>query len=289
MIASLAPNLGASPSQPIGLIAAGGRFPIYFAQKAYEVGLRLVIVGLRGLADPSLTQFAWRFHWSGPAQLGKMIRFFSQDGATRLVMAGKVYKADLMYHPWKVFAFAPDWRAFRMWFFTRRSDNRDHSVLLTIIDEFAKDGLTFASALDLCPELLVKPGVLTRRRPSTAEYADIAFGWELAKRISDLDVGQSIAVKDKNVLAVEAIEGTDRAILRAGEYVRGGFTLVKVAKQGHDMRFDVPTVGPTTIETMSRAGGRVLALEADKTILLDFEQTVALADRLGITIVALSN
>ncbi len=278
-----------SPTQPIGLIAAGGRFPLYFAEKAHAAGLRLVIVGLRGLADPTLAQFAWRFHWCGPIQLGKMIRLFSRDGAKRLVMAGKVYKGDLMYRPWRVFFFTPDWRALRMWFFNRRSDNGDHSVLLAIIDEFAKDGLTFASALDLCPELLVKPGVLTRRRPSTAEYADIAFGWELAKKFSAMEVGQSIAVKDKTVLAVEAIEGTDLAILRAGEYARGSFTLVKLAKQGHDMRFDVPTVGQTTIETMARAGGRVLALEAGKTILLDHEQTVALADRLGISIVALSN
>ena len=278
-----------SPTQPIGLIAAGGRFPLYFAEKAHAAGLRLVIVGLRGLADPTLAQYAWRFHWCGPIQLGKMIRLFCRDGARRLVMAGKVYKGDMMYRPWRLLAFTPDWRAFRAWFFSRRSDNRDHSILLAIIDEFAKDGLTFASALDLCPELLVKPGVLTRRRPSAAEYADIAFGWELAKKFSELDVGQSIAVKDKNVLAVEAIEGTDRAILRAGEYARGGFTLVKLAKKGHDMRFDVPTVGQTTIETMARAGGRVLALEADKTILLDHEQTVALADRLGISIVAVSN
>ena len=287
---SAAPALPAhAPSPPIGLIAAAGRFPLYFAEKAHAAGLPLVIVGLRGLADPALARFAWRFHWSGPAQLGKMIRLFSRDGARRLVMAGKVYKAELMYRPWKVLAFAPDWRGFRAWFLSRRSDNRDHSVLLDVIDEFARDGLTFASALDLCPELLVKPGVLTRRRPSAAEYADIAFGWDLAKKISQLDVGQSIAVKDKNVLAVEAIEGTDRAILRAGEYARGGFTLVKVAKQGHDMRFDVPTVGETTIETMAKAGGRVLALEADKTILLDEDRTVALADRLGISIVALSN
>ena len=285
---SAAFNLAVSPTQPIGLIAAGGRFPLYFAERAHAAGLRVVIVALRGLADPTIAQFAWRFHWCGPAQLGKMIRLFSKDGAHRLVMAGKMYKADLMYRPWKVLLFAPDWRAFRMWFLTRRSDNRDHSVLLKIIDEFAKEGLTFASALDLCPELLVKPGVLTQRRPSTAEYADIAFGWDLAKKISALDIGQSIVVKDKNVLAVEAIEGTDRAILRAGEYARGGFTVVKLAKQGHDMRFDVPTVGQTTIETMAKAGGRVLALEADKTILLDHEQTVALADRLGLSIVAMS-
>ena len=145
----------------------------------------------------------------------------------------------------------------------------------------------FESALDLCPELLVRPGVLTRRRPTAAEEADIAFGWELAKEMGRLDVGQSVAVKERAVLAVEAIEGTDRAIARAGELCRaGGFVVVKVAKPQQDMRFDVPTVGCSTIETLHRAGGRVLAIEAGKTIVLDQDETVALADRYGITIVA---
>src|SRR5207249_2783720 len=119
------------------------------------------------------------------------------------------------------------------------------------------DGMHFASALDLCPELLVRPGVLTRRRPTAREENDIAFGWELAREMGRLDVGQSVAVKERAVLAVEAIEGTDRAILRAGELCRaGGFVVVKVAKPQQDMRFDVPTVRPTTMETMHRVGGR---------------------------------
>ena len=134
----------------------------------------------------------------------------------------------------------------------------------------------------------MNPGVLTRRSPSSHEERDIAFGWELAKEMGRLDVGQSVAVKERAVLAVEAIEGTDRAILRAGELCRaGGFVVVKVAKPQQDMRFDVPTVGCTTIENLHRAGGRVLAIEAGKTIVLDQAQTLALADRYGITIVAL--
>src|SRR5205823_3779077 len=146
----------------------------------------------------------------------------------------------------------------------------------------------FESALDLCPELLVQPGVLTRRRPTAAEEKDIQFGWDLAREMGRLDVGQSVAVKERAVLAVEAIEGTDRAIARAGELCRaGGFVVVKVAKPQQDMRFDVPTVGCATIETMHRARGRVLAIEAGRTIVLDQRQTIALADRYGITIVAL--
>jgi DUF1009 family protein len=160
--------------------------------------------------------------------------------------------------------------------------------MLGLIDEFANEGLHFESALDLCPELLVNPGVLTRRKPTASEEQDIAFGWDLAKEMGRLDVGQSVAVKERAVLAVEAIEGTDRAIARAGELCcSGGFVVVKVAKPQQDMRFDVPTVGQNTIETLHKAGGRVLAIEAGKTILIDAEDTIQLANRRGLTIVAL--
>src|SRR5262249_29422948 len=143
------------------------------------------------------------------------------------------------------------------------------------------------SALDLCPELLVRDGVLTRRPPTASEEKDIAFGWALAREMGRLDVGQSVMVRERAGLAVEAIEGTDRAILRAGEPCgRTGFVVVKVAKPGQDMRFDVPTVGRQTIESMRTAGARVLAIEAGKTILLDEAETVALADRYGIAIVS---
>src|SRR5262249_51848491 len=140
--------------------------------------------------------------------------------------------------------------------------------LLAAIQEFEKEGFRLASALDFCPELLVREGQLTRRGPTPREQLDIEFGWELAKEMGRLDVGQSVAGCDRAVPAVEAIEGTDRAILRAGELCRGGgFTVVKVAKPKQDMRFDVPTVGVQTIDSMRIAGGRVLAIEAHKTIL----------------------
>jgi len=148
--------------------------------------------------------------------------------------------------------------------------------------------LRVESALDICPELLVLPGVLTRRAPTAAEERDIQFGWHLAREMGRLDVGQSVAVKDRAILAVEAIEGTDSAILRAGQLCRaGGFVVVKVAKPQQDMRFDVPTIGCNTIESLHQAGGRVLAIEAGKTILVDGDETVALANRYGVTIVAL--
>lgn len=278
-----------SHHRPIGLLAGAGRFPISFAEKARALGMAVSCVGLDGHADPVLRQLCWRFHWSGIAKLGRMIRLFSSDGVAQVVMAGKVHKADLLYRPWRLFSLMPDWRMIRGFYLRPRADNKDDTMILGLVKEFERDGLTVASALDTCPELLVKPGVLTRRQPSAAEQTDVEFGWQLAKKMGELDVGQSVAIKERNVLAVEAVEGTDRAILRAGELCRaGGFTVVKVAKPQQDMRFDVPTVGCTTIETMHKARARVLAIEADKTIVLDQEQTIALADRLGICIVALS-
>lgn len=273
---------------PIGLLAGWGRFPIVFAHKAQSLGLPIVCVGLRGEASPELVPLVERFYWARPLQMGRMIRSFRREGVEQVVMAGKVHKANLLYQPWKLLTLLPDWRTVCWWYFHKRRDNRDDSLLLSMIEEFRRDGLRFESALTLCPELLVNPAILTRRRPTVREERDIAFGWELAKEMGRLDVGQSVAVKERSVLAVEAVEGTDRAILRAGELCRaGGFVVVKTAKPQQDMRFDVPTIGCNTIESLHRAGGRVLAIEAGKTIVLDPEQTVALADRCGITIVAL--
>lgn len=274
--------------EPVALLAGAGRFPIAFAEKARDAGLRVVCLAIRDHADPSLETLCWRYHPVGPFQMGRMIGHCLRAGVRRVVMAGKLHKAELMYRPWRLWHWLPDWRTVTWYYWRHRRDNKDDTVLLSVIEEWGRDGLTFASALDLCPELLVKPGVLTRRAPSAAEQADIEFGWELAKAMGGLDVGQSVMIKDRVAIAVEAIEGTDRAIARAGELCqRGGFTVVKVAKPNQDMRFDVPTVGTTTVETIHRAGGRVLAVEADRTIFLDRDETVRLADWLGLTIVAL--
>jgi DUF1009 family protein len=269
------------------LLAGSGRFPIAFARKARSVGIPVVCVGVRHEASPELAGLVERFYWSGVARIGRMIRCFKRERVERLVMAGKITKA-VIYSPFRWLSLFPDWRTVSFWYRRRRPDNRDDTLLLGLIDEFAQEGLHFESALDLCPELLVPAGVLTRRKPTAREEDDIRFGWELAKEMGRLDVGQSVSVKEKAVLAVEALEGTDRAIARAGDMCpAGGFVVVKVAKPQQDMRFDVPTVGCATIETMRRAGGRVLAVEAGKTIILDQPDTVTLADRYGISIVAL--
>lgn len=273
-------------TRPVGLLAGAGNFPVAFARKMRQLGLPLVCVGFDGLADSELSRIAPVFHWCSVFKLGRMIRHFRRGGVSTFVMAGKVPKVRVIGTRWRLWRLCPDWRMLRMWF-GRRRDNRDDAVLLSIIDEFARDGLACASALELCPELLVKPGVLTRHEPTAAEWRDIEFGWELAKEMGRLDVGQSVAVKERAVLAVEAIEGTDEAIRRAGQLCpRGGFTVVKVAKPQQDMRFDVPTVGVATVEAMHAAGGAVLAVEAARTILLDAGEAIARANHYGIRIVA---
>ena len=274
-------------NEPIGLLAGSGRFPIVFAERARQLGRSVVCVGINGEASRELADLVDRFHWCRPLRLNRMIRTFRKEGVNEVVMAGKVQKTGL-YSPFWFFNLLPDWRALKtLYRITREKDNRDDTLLLGLIDEFAKDGLRFASALDYCPELLVKNGTLTRRGPSANELDDVEFGWTMAREMGRLDIGQSVVVKSKAVLAVEAIEGTDRAILRAGELCKkGGFVVVKVAKPRQDMRFDVPTVGVTTIESIHKAGGRVLAIETGRTIILDEIQTLALADRLGITVIA---
>jgi len=274
-------------SPPIGLLAGSGRFPVVFAEKARTLGIPVVCVGVRHEAPRELTSLVNRFYWAGIAKLGRMIRCFRRERVEHVVMAGKIHKADFMHRPWRVFSLMPDYRMLRFWYARLCRDKRDDTILLGLIEEFAHEGIYFRSALDLCPELLVRPGILTRRKPTKQEEADIVFGWDLAKEMGRLDVGQSVAVKERAVLAVEAIEGTDRAIARAGELCpAGGFAVIKVAKPQQDMRFDVPTIGCHTIEAIHRASGRVLAIEAGKTIIIDELRTVALADRYGISIVA---
>ncbi len=271
---------------PIGLLAGSGRFPILFAEAARRQGIPVACVGIRFEASEALRDLCDSFKVVGVSKLGGMIRAFRKMGASQIVMAGKVTK-NVMYTPLRFVRLMPDARMIRMWYSTCHADKRDDSILLAVIAEFERDGMSFASALDYCPELLVDRGTLTRRPPSSRERADIAFGWSLAKEMGRLDVGQSVAVKEKAALAIEAIEGTDRCIERAGLLCRaGGWTLVKVAKPQQDMRFDVPTIGLSTVQNLHKAGARCLAIEAARTIVIDQPEVIALADRLGLTIVA---
>ncbi len=272
--------------QRIGLLAGSGRFPILFAEAAKRQGLQICCVGVRYEASESeLRPLCERYEVVSVSRLGGMIRAFRRMGVDRIVMAGKIHK-QVMHTPMRVIRLWPDLRMIRFWC-RKLKDKRDDSILLGVIREFERDGMTYVSALDYCPELLVNQGILTRRRPTPAEWADIRFGWRLAKEMGRLDVGQSVAVKECAALAIEAIEGTDRCIERAGQLCRaGGWTLVKVAKPQQDMRFDVPTIGVSTIENLKKAGAKVLAIEAGMTIVVDQADVVALAERYGITIVS---
>jgi len=283
-----APRFGPTVGRaPVGLLAGAGRFPILFAEKAREVGLPVICVGVAGMADPVLASLCDEFTWLKRMSLGAIFRAFRHGDARQWTMAGKFHK-HIIFQPRRLLRLVPDWRALRFFFLRRRSDNRDDSLLLGLIDEFRRQGMECVSALDVCPELLVKQGLLTRRQPTAQEQRDIEFGWALAKEMGRLDIGQSVMIRERSVLAVEAIEGTDQAILRAGELCgRSGFVVVKVSKPNQDMRFDVPTIGKTTIESMKQAGGKVLAVEADRTILIDESEAIALADAYGIAVLAL--
>jgi hypothetical protein len=270
----------------VGLIAGAGRFPIVFAEKAKSVGVPVVCVGVYQMADPALQDLCTEFHWLRRMSLGFVFKKFQQANAKHWTMAGKYYK-HVLFQPGFWWRLLPDWQFAKLWF-SRRADNKDDSLLLTLIGAFEKRGMTCVSALDVVPELLVREGVLTNRKPSEKELADIQFGWRLAKEMGRLDIGQSVMVRNKACLAVEAIEGTDQCILRAGALCKNAnFVVVKVAKPQQDMRFDVPTVGLQTLESMKAAGATVLAVEADKTILLDEAATIAQANTYGMTIVAL--
>ena len=274
----------------VGLIAGWGRYPIVIAEALKRQGSEVFCMGAVGHADPQLAEICDYFRWFGLGRLSSIIRPFKRHGITEAAMAGKLHKR-LMFQPWFLIRFVPDlrtMRAFAPHFLTRKRSCKDDSLMGTVVNLFAAEGIRFAPATDYAPELLVKKGRLTRRDPTPAQKDDIQFGWQLAKEMGRLDVGQSVAVKNRAVLAIEAIEGTDQCIRRAGDLCPvGGFTVVKVAKPRQDMRFDVPAVGLGTLESMVAAGARVLAVEADRTILIDREEFLDFANRNKLVIVAL--
>jgi DUF1009 family protein len=281
-----------SSDKRIGLLAAWGRYPVLVAEALRRQDYHVSCVGVADLADPQLADICQDFKWIGWCQLGGAIRFFRQRGIEQATMAGKFHKT-LIYQPRVWMRHWPDWkfiRTFFHYFVTHKRDNKDDTLLGALTDAFQAHGITFRPATDFAPELLVRAGQIAGRAVSAAQQADIEFGWELAKHMGALDIGQSVCVKDRGVLAVEAIEGTDACILRAGELCKKGeFTVVKVAKPQQDMRFDVPTVGVRTLRTMLAAGARVLAIEGDKTILLDEEEFRKFAATHKISVVAISN
>ncbi len=287
---SSAPASAPARADKVGLIAGWGRYPLVVARALRAQGTEVYCLGIKGHADPALEEICNEFAWIGLAKIGRVIRFFRHHGVHQATMAGKVHKV-LLYRDWYWLHHLPDWRGlmtFYPHFIARRKNLQDDSLLGAITSAFQTGGITMKPATDYVPELLVKLACLTDRKPSAAERKDIEFGWHLAKEMGRLDVGQSVAIKDRSPLAIEAIEGTDQCIRRAGTLCKaGGFTLVKVAKPQQDMRFDVPTIGLGTLEAMVEAGGRVLAVEAGRTIIIDEPEVVAFANQNKLVVVAL--
>ncbi|TWT95357.1 hypothetical protein Pla108_35040 [Botrimarina colliarenosi] len=283
-------NPRADDRPAVGVLAAWGRLPIVVSEAMRGAGYRVVCLGVRDHAvRADYDGIADAFHWIGPSQLGAAIRLFRRHGVDRATMAGKFHKVRL-YQPGAWLRYAPDLtglRAFYSHFVGHSGDRKDDTLLGKIVEVFADGGITMEPATDFAPELLVPEGLVAGKPLTAALQADVDFGWALAREMGRLDVGQSVCVKGRAALAIEAIEGTDLCIQRAGELCPGGgFTVVKVAKPQQDMRFDVPTVGVQTLQTMQQAGGRVLAIEADRTILLDADEFRTYATRNGLTVVA---
>lgn len=274
----------------LGLIAGQGRLPFLVAHGARSAGLRVVCVGFAGQADETLADHVDEFCCVPIARPGKWIRHLRRWGATRTIMVGRVAKKRI-YTPWRLLEYRPDWRAIRLWYGRLRGrDKRNDTLLAALADELATGGIILENSVQYCREHLAIEGVMTRKSPSESVIADIEFGWRIVKQMGQLDIGQAIAVKEREVIAVEAIEGTDRMIARAGELCKsGGWTLIKVAKPNQDMRFDVPTVGTATIENLKRNGAVCVAVEAGKTLLIDRNETITVANKSGITIVGRNN
>ena len=271
------------PQPPVGLIAGSGSFPFLVADGIRKLGRRVNIIALNGFADARLADHADIFHWAGLARPGRWRRLLQKHDTREVILAGAVRKTD-MYGRFRMLRYLPDITALKIWF-VRLKDKRNDAVLAAIADELSRHGITMQDCTQYTREHLAPVGVLTRTQPTPSQQRDADFGWTIAKEMGRLDIGQSVAVKETEVIAVEAIEGTDRMIERAGQLCpRGGWSLIKVAKPNQDMRFDVPTVGPATIANLVKNGARMMVIEAGKTLLLDRELTIAAADKAGIAI-----
>jgi DUF1009 family protein len=255
------------------------------AAGAKEAGLRVICVGLSNIAEPKLAEAVDVFYNVAIARPGSWIRKLRKHGVSRTIIVGRIAKGRL-FTPWRIARYHPDWRSFRIWYWRLRGKNKQSdNILGALADELASGGILLENSTMYCKEHLATRGVMTERKPGPLVKGDIEFGWQIVKKLGELDIGQAMAVKEKEVIAVEAIEGTAAMIERAGRLCKaGGWTLIKVSKPNQDMRFDVPCVGPDTIRSMGENGGKCLVVEAEKTIIIDKSETIKLADEIGITI-----
>ncbi len=274
------------PPTAIGLIAGGGRLPLHVARGLRKAGHPVHGLGLSQQYESELPMLCSSFREVGLLKVGTWGKILSGLGVRHAIMVGKVDKAKLMHDPLRVFKNIPDLRTAVAWFRHLRHDRRSHAVLQAIAEELDRAGVALLDSTAPIPDDMTAPGVMTRHQPSPEQRADIAFAWPLLSNALSLDIGQAIAVRERDVIAVEAVEGTDRMIERVGQLCRSrGWTLCKGARAGHDRRSDVPTVGLSTIENLYSAGAGCLALSAGDVIMLDKDDMTRRADELGIAIV----
>ena len=260
-----------------GLIAGNGQFPFLVVEGARRSGASLSVVAIKEETDKQINAVAEGVMWVGIGQLGKMISHFKSNGVTKAIMAGQVKHVQIFSGS------IPDVRMLKMlWNLPKRNTD---ALIGGVADELAKEGIELIDSTYFIQDHLARPGVMTKRAPTEIELGNIEYGLHIAGEIARLDLGQTIVVRAKACIAIEAMEGTDATILRAGDLAKGKLTVVKVAKPNQDMRFDVPVVGVPTIENMIAAGATCLSITAGKTLMFDREEILALANKNGIAIV----
>jgi len=266
----------------IGIIAGNGRFPKIFALAAKQLGYEVVIIALENETMKETTTVVDKVHWVKLGELQKLIDILKKEKIENVVMAGKITKTIIFSDDLKL-----DNRSKKL--FETLKDNNDDSILKAYVDEIEKEGLTILDSITLIKDFLPTEGSLTKKEPTEDEMENIRYGWERAKKIAGMDIGQTIVVKNKAVVAVEAIEGTDHTIKRGGYYGKEGIIVIKVAKPKQDNRFDVPVIGLDTIDVLVSVKAAAIVIDADKTIFLDSKKSIEKAEKHGLMIIALKN
>ncbi len=264
----------------LGIIAGGGRLPFEIAKAAKDKGYELVIIAHEGETGLDIEALGHKVFWVRLGKLGQLLKILRTQSVTKAVLVGTIKKKKMFE------GLRPDLKGLRL--MARLAVFHDDKILRAVSSEIEAIGVQVIAPQDLLPELLAPEGVLTKVKPTKAQWEDVRFGWEMVKEIGRLDIGQCIVVKDRVVVAVEALEGTDETI-RRGAMLAPGATVVKVCKPKQDERFDLPTVGKDTLCTMKEAGAGCLAIEAGKTIIMDREDFITIADTYKIPVVAIRN
>ena len=268
--------------ETLGLLAGIGHLPVDVAQSAKKLGYKVVAIAVVADTDPELPENADVFYTINVGKVGKILQTLKQHGVKNVTMIGKVTK-EVLY---KNGVMIPDLTTIRV--LASLPDRKDDTIMNAIVKLIEDEGMHVMDQTVLIQPLLPEPGVLTKRKPTEQEWEDMRFGFRMAKELGRLDIGQTVVVKNRAVMALEAIEGTDACILRGGFLGKGGVVVAKTAKPAQDNRFDMPSVGTTTLTSMIHAGATGIVIEAGRTLLVDRKRTLAMAEEKGITIVSMS-